>query len=60
MNLTTGNEFGISLRNRATCSMSLRAHRFHHFWITFRVFLSGESEKPETGGKMRFCGGWLD
>ena len=34
--------------------MSLRAHRFHHLWITFRVFLSGESEKTETSGR------WLD
>ena len=32
-------------------NVSLRAHRFHHFWITFRVFLSGESE-AETIGKM--------
>ena len=59
MSLTTGNEFGIGLRNRDTCSMSLRAPRFHHFWITFRACLSGESEKPELVGKCNFVvDGW--
>ena len=37
--------------------MSLRAHRFHHFLITFRVFLSGESEKPETSGILWWMAG---
>ena len=31
--------------------LSLSAHRFHHLWITFRVFLSGESVQLETCGK---------
>ena len=34
--------------------MSLKAHRFHHLGITFRVFLSGESAKLETSGKYDF------
>ena len=33
-------------------TMSLRAHRFHHLWITFRVFLSSESVKLETSEKI--------
>ena len=37
--------------------MSLRAHRFHPFWITFRVFLSGESEKPEISGILWWMAG---
>ena len=47
MNLTTGNEFLVlGLRNYVS-----KAHRSHHLWITFTVFLSGESVKLETSGK---------
>ena len=54
MFLQISTNFGLTLRLQLTKTNSLvgmSVFREHHLWITFRVFLSGESVKLETSGK---------